>query len=81
MDDMKIESPAFQNNQNIPAKYTCDGNPQAGGINHPLKIFGVPKNTKSLAPIVDDPDAPVEKIPTHAIASAELVGLYKKRIS
>lgn len=52
---MKIESPAFQNNQNIPAKYTCDGE----NISPPLKISGVPENAKSLALIVDDPDAPM----------------------
>ena len=54
---MKIESAAFQNNERIPAKYTCDGNPPAGGINPPLKISDIPANAKSLALIVDDPDA------------------------
>ena len=53
MIEMKIESSAFQNNQNIPAKYTCDGE----NINPPLKISGVPENAKSLALVVDDPDA------------------------
>lgn len=52
---MKISSPAFQNNANIPSKYTCDGD----GVNPPLAISGVPAETKSLALIVDDPDAPV----------------------
>jgi hypothetical protein len=52
---MKISSPAFKNNQFIPAKYTCDGE----NINPPLKIDGVPEGTKSLALIVDDPDAPM----------------------
>lgn len=51
---MKIESPAFQNQQTIPAKYTCDGK----GINPPLKFSDVPSDAKSLALIVDDPDAP-----------------------
>lgn len=51
---MKIESPVFQNNENIPAKFTCDGE----NINPPLEIKDVSENTKSLALIMDDPDAP-----------------------
>ena len=50
---MKLESPAFGHNQNIPAKYTCDGK----NINPLLKISGAPETAKSLALIVDDPDA------------------------
>jgi Raf kinase inhibitor-like YbhB/YbcL family protein len=52
---MKIESPAFENNQSILSKYTCDGE----NISPPLKINDVPEGTKSLVLIVDDPDAPV----------------------
>lgn len=51
---MKIESPVFAENQKIPAKYTCDG----ANISPPLKFSDVPKNTQSLALIMDDPDAP-----------------------
>lgn len=51
---MKISSSAFQNNSAIPAKYTCDGM----DINPPLKFEGVQSGAKSLALIVDDPDAP-----------------------
>ena len=50
---MIISSPAFQNNSTIPAKYTCDGE----NINPPLEFFEIPKNTKSLVLIMDDPDA------------------------
>ncbi|KKT29064.1 hypothetical protein A3I36_00240 [Candidatus Giovannonibacteria bacterium RIFCSPLOWO2_02_FULL_45_28] len=50
---MRIESPVFGHNQSIPEKYTCDGQ----NINPALKISGVPENAKSLALIVDDPDA------------------------
>ncbi|OGF61768.1 hypothetical protein A2662_04325 [Candidatus Giovannonibacteria bacterium RIFCSPHIGHO2_01_FULL_45_33] len=51
--NMKIESPAFAEKETIPKKYTCDGE----DTNPPLKISGVPENAKSLALIVDDPDA------------------------
>ncbi|TBR26076.1 MAG: YbhB/YbcL family Raf kinase inhibitor-like protein [Candidatus Nitrosotenuis sp.] len=51
---MKISSTAFANNGKIPKKYTCDGT----GVSPPLKISSVPKNAKSLALILDDPDAP-----------------------
>lgn len=50
---MKITSPAFGNNQRLPARYTCNGE----GINPPLKFSGVPPETQSLVLIADDPDA------------------------
>ncbi len=51
---MNIKSNAFEHNGFIPSKYTCD----AQNINPPLEFSDVPKNTKSLALIVEDPDAP-----------------------
>ena len=51
---MTIESTAFQNKKEIPSKYTCDG----ASTNPPLVIRDIPERTKSLALIVDDPDAP-----------------------
>jgi len=51
---MKISSNAFSQGGGIPSKYTCDGN----NFSPPLSIDNVTKGTKSLALIVDDPDAP-----------------------
>ncbi|MBI5286637.1 MAG: YbhB/YbcL family Raf kinase inhibitor-like protein [Deltaproteobacteria bacterium] len=55
MAELKLSSPAFENNGYIPSKYTCDGR----DISPPLVISNVPQNAKSLALIVDDPDAPM----------------------
>ncbi|MCX5711556.1 MAG: YbhB/YbcL family Raf kinase inhibitor-like protein [Candidatus Omnitrophica bacterium] len=51
---MKISSPEFTHNSSIPAKYTCEGE----DINPALLIDGIPAAAKSLALIMDDPDAP-----------------------
>jgi len=51
---MKLTSPSFADKQMMPSDYTCDG---AGKI-PPLEIADVPLNAKSLALVVDDPDAP-----------------------
>ena len=50
----KISSLAFENNGQIPAKYTCDGT----NVNPPLKIENTPSHAKSLALVFDDTDAP-----------------------
>jgi Raf kinase inhibitor-like YbhB/YbcL family protein len=52
---LEVSSTAFKENTSIPKKYTCDGK----DINPPLTIENVPQGTKSLALIVDDPDAPM----------------------
>jgi Raf kinase inhibitor-like YbhB/YbcL family protein len=51
---LKIDSPAFKNEEPIPSQYTCEGE----NINPPLTIGDIPAGTKSLALIVEDPDAP-----------------------
>jgi len=55
---MKITSSAFEDNQPIPAKYTCDGDPPSGGTNPPLEFLEVPEDEGSLVLIMEDPDAP-----------------------
>ncbi|MBU4312523.1 MAG: YbhB/YbcL family Raf kinase inhibitor-like protein [Candidatus Omnitrophica bacterium] len=52
---MKTLSPEFENNGFIPKKFTCQGE----DVSPTLIIENIPKETKSLALIVDDPDAPV----------------------
>ena len=51
---LTVSSPAFSNNGFIPSKYTCDGS----NINPELIIRDIPQDTRSLALIIDDPDAP-----------------------
>src|ERR1043165_500797 len=51
---MQLTSTAFGEGQPIPDKYTCTGK----NISPPLQWGGAPSATRSLALIVDDPDAP-----------------------
>lgn len=51
---LKVTSPAFAANGQIPKQYTCDGR----DISPPLQIAAIPPGTRSLAIICDDPDAP-----------------------
>ena len=53
---VEISSPAFNDGDNIPKKYGCSYN---GGknISIPINFSNVPDNAKSLALIIDDPDA------------------------
>ena len=54
MKELTVKSPAFENNKLIPSKYTCDGEE----VSPPLAVEGIPEKTKSLALIMEDPDAP-----------------------
>jgi Raf kinase inhibitor-like YbhB/YbcL family protein len=51
---MEIVSPNFKNNEKIPIRFTGDGK----NINPGLIIRDVPKNSQSLALIIEDLDAP-----------------------
>jgi hypothetical protein len=51
---MKITSTAFADNGEIPTLHTCEGRDVAP----PLQFSGIPAGARSLALIVDDPDAP-----------------------
>ncbi len=51
---MLLRSDAFPDGGNIPTKYTCEGD----DISPPLTWGGTPAQTRSLALVMDDPDAP-----------------------
>ena len=53
--EIKITSSAFTEGGMIPSKYTCDGE----DISPALSWQGTPQDTKSIALICDDPDAPM----------------------
>jgi Raf kinase inhibitor-like YbhB/YbcL family protein len=53
--NMKITSPDFRNNEMIPKKFTCEGEDASPC----LVMEGIPQGAKSLALVVDDPDAPM----------------------
>lgn len=51
---MKITSSAFDDGERIPEEYTRDGADRSP----PLRVSDLPDGTRTLAMIVDDPDAP-----------------------
>lgn len=57
---MQLSSPAFSNGSEIPRKYTSDG----PNVSPPLTWSEIPAGTRSLALVVDDPDAPDPAAPT-----------------
>ena len=76
---LKVTSTAFEEEGSIPSKYTCDGE----DVSPPITIEHIPEEAKSLAIIVDDPDAPsgtwvhwvVWNIPvTHQLKENEIHG-------
>ncbi|MBW2458140.1 MAG: YbhB/YbcL family Raf kinase inhibitor-like protein [Deltaproteobacteria bacterium] len=54
-----VESAAFSANQAVPAKHGCEGTDTSPA----LSWSGLPAGTKSLALVVDDPDAPDPQAP------------------
>jgi hypothetical protein len=53
---MELTSPNFGEGGAIPSQFTCDGN----DTSPPLRWSGVPDQARSLALVVDDPDAPAK---------------------
>jgi Raf kinase inhibitor-like YbhB/YbcL family protein len=56
---LSLTSPAFAEGGEIPTPYTCEGR----DVSPPLAWSEPPSGTRSLALIVDDPDAPDPKAP------------------
>jgi len=54
LETLEITSNAFVEGASIPSKYTCEGEE----TNPPLKVGNMPEDTRTLAIIVEDPDAP-----------------------
>ncbi len=75
-----LTSIAFQNEQTIPKKFTCDGE----DISPALQWREAPAGTKSFALVMDDPDAPpgtwvhwlIYDLPATTVSLAE--GIAKK---
>lgn len=83
---MKLSSPAFKYGQEIPQKFSCEGE----DISPALAWHDVPPLTKSLVLIMDDPDAPqgtfvhwvVFNLPAHLTELPEKVSIknYKDAV-
>jgi Raf kinase inhibitor-like YbhB/YbcL family protein len=54
MGEFALESSAFENAQAIPSRHSCEGE----DVSPPLRWSNAPEGTRSLALILDDPDAP-----------------------
>jgi hypothetical protein len=63
MSEFALESSAFQTSEPIPSRHTCEGE----DLSPPLRWTNIPDKTRSLALIVDDPDAP-DDVFTHWVA-------------
>ena len=63
-----VTSPAFRNGESFPALYACPVgySPVIGGANRSplLHWINEPRDTRSFAIVMDDPDAPIEFVPT-----------------
>ena len=51
--DLRMNLPAISTTENMPARYTCEG----PDISPAIYIAGIPEGTRSLALLMDDPDA------------------------
>lgn len=56
---LTLMSPVFSHQGEIPMRYTCEGE----DVSPPLSWSDPPQGTKSIALIVDDPDAPDPQAP------------------
>src|SRR5688500_7308348 len=68
---LTLTSPAFTSGGPIPAQYTCEG----PNVSPPLEWAGIPASARSLALIVDDPDAPDPRAPKTTYVHWVLYGI------
>lgn len=61
---LTVTSTSFPKDGSIPSKYTCDGT----NLSPSLQIQDLPNDTKTIAIIMHDPDAPMEGGLTHWVA-------------
>ncbi len=59
-----VESSAFRDGQQIPVKYTADGD----GLSPPLRWTGAPSGTECVALVIEDADAPTWQPLVHLLA-------------
>ncbi len=91
-DTMKISSPAFNDGQPIPKKFTCQGE----NVSPALSWSDVPAEARSLALVTEDPDAPsgtfihwvvynmphtLTGLPEKVAATAEVIGIGSQGIA
>ena len=67
MAEFRLTSPAFEHDDDLPLRFTQDGD----DVSPPLRWTGVPEGTKELVLICEDPDAD-EGVFTHWIVYAVL---------
>jgi hypothetical protein len=71
MSALTLSSPAFRPGEPIPRKHTCEGE----DVSPPLTWAGVPAGTRSLALVIDDPDAPDPAAPKRVFVHWVVVDL------
>jgi Raf kinase inhibitor-like YbhB/YbcL family protein len=59
-----VESSAFRDGQQIPTRYTADGD----GVSPPLRWTGTPPGTQCVALVIEDADAPTWQPLVHLLA-------------
>jgi len=64
--DLQLTCDAFANGEPIPIRYTADG----GSAEPPLRFQGAPRGARSLALLVEDPDAPTPRPFVHWLVYA-----------
>jgi Raf kinase inhibitor-like YbhB/YbcL family protein len=68
---LTLTSKAFAHGGEIPSIHTCEGD----NTSPPLAWSGAPAGTRSLALVVDDPDAPDPRAPTRTFVHWVLYGI------